>query len=86
MRALGESPGSRRLSEEQNSAEEPKETVRERRAPARSRAPETRGEDASAEERTSPFPYAEDFDQWVADETAAPDGRRHRSAADDADT
>ena len=25
------------------------------------------------DERTSPFPYAEAFDEWVADETAAPD-------------
>ena len=74
MRALGESPGSRRLSEEQNSAEEPEATVRERR------------EDASADEPTSPFPYADDFDEWVAGETAAPDERRHPSAADDADT
>jgi len=27
------------------------------------------------DERTSPFPYAENFDEWVADETAAPDDR-----------
>ena len=60
--------------------------MRERRAPARSRPREKHGEDASADERTSPFPYADDFDEWVADETAAPDERRHPSAADDADT
>jgi len=28
-------------------------------------------DDAAADERTSPFPYAESFDEWVADETAA---------------
>jgi hypothetical protein len=27
------------------------------------------------DERTSPFPYAENFDEWAADETAAPDDR-----------
>jgi len=39
------------------------------------------GEDA-ADGRTSPFPYAENFGEWVADETAAPDGRQHREAGD----
>jgi len=29
--------------------------------------------DEAADDRTSPFPYAENFDEWVADETAAPD-------------
>ena len=35
-------------------------------------------EDAAADERTSPSPYAEKFDEWVADETAASNGRQHR--------
>ena len=43
------------------------------------------GEDAAADERTSPFPYAEKFDEWVADETVAPDGWQHRRGAGDAD-
>ena len=30
-------------------------------------------DDAAPDARTSPFPYAESFDEWVADETAAPD-------------
>ena len=38
-------------------------------------------EDAAADERTSPFPYAEKFDEWVADETAASDGRQNRRDA-----
>jgi len=29
--------------------------------------------EGAPQERASPFPYAEDFDEWVADETAAPD-------------
>ena len=32
--------------------------------------------------RTSPFPYADDFDEWVADETAAPERPQlHRDSA-----
>ena len=34
-------------------------------------------ENADADERTSPSPYAEDFSQWVAEETAAHDERPH---------
>lgn len=34
----------------------------------------------TTDERTSPFPYAEDFDEWVADETAAPDEQEDRTA------
>jgi hypothetical protein len=66
--------------------EEPEQTVRKRQLPAHPRPSEEHGEDAAANERTSPFPYAENFDEWVADETAAPDGRQPRSAADDADS
>jgi hypothetical protein len=31
---------------------------------------------------TSPFPYADDFDEWVADETAASDGPERRGSND----
>jgi hypothetical protein len=40
------------------------------------------GEDAAEDARTSPFPYAEKFDEWVADETAAPDAVHRREAGD----
>ena len=40
------------------------------------------GEDVAADERTSPFPYAEKFDEWVADETAAPDAEHRREPGD----
>ena len=73
------------MSEEQGSVEEPEQTVRAPETPAHPRPSEARGESAAADERTSPFPYAENFDEWVADETAAPDGRQDRSAAGDAD-
>ncbi len=43
------------------------------------------GEDAAADERTSPFPYAERFDEWVTDETAAPGGRQPRRVTGDTD-
>jgi hypothetical protein len=44
-----------------------------------------RSEEEATDGRTSPFPYAEDFDVWVADETGAPHRRQHRSAGGDAD-
>jgi len=71
--------------------EEPEQTVPPPRAgrlqpPAHPRPSDEDGEDAGADERTSPFPYAEKFDEWVADETAAPDGRQHRREAGDADS
>jgi hypothetical protein len=38
--------------------------------------------DTDDDARTSPFPYADDFDEWVADETAAPERpQRHRDTA-----
>ena len=77
MRALGEPTGSRRLTDEQNIAEESE--------PVRPRPSDEGSEGAAADERTSPFPYAENFDEWVADETAAPDGWQHRRQAHDAD-
>ncbi len=91
MRALGEPTGSRRLTEEQNTGEEPEQTVpppsvRRLQPPARPRPSDEDGEGAAADERTSPFPYAENFGEWVADETAAPDGRQHRREAGDADS
>ena len=35
-------------------------------------------EDVAVEQRTMPFPYAERFARWVADETATSDGRRRQ--------
>ena len=78
MRALGEPTGSRRLTEEQNTAEQPE--------PVRLRPSKEGSEGAAADERTSPFPYAENFDEWVAEETAASDGWQDRHQADDADS
>ena len=76
---MGEPPGSRRLTDEQNTADEPGQTVtpprgRRLQATADPRAADKRDDDPAADERTSPFPYAESFDEWVADETAAQDG------------
>ena len=75
---MGEPPGGRRLTEEQNTADEPGQgvpppRVRRPRPPAHPRAAAEGGDDAAADERTSPFPYADRFTEWVADETAAPD-------------
>ena len=77
MRALGEPTGSRRLTDEQNTAEEPE--------PVRPRPSDEGSEGAAADDRTSPFPYAENFDDWVAEETAAPEGSQHPRRADAAD-
>ena len=64
------------MTEEQNTVEESEQTV----------PPSVKGgEDAAEDERTSPFPYSENFAKWVADETAAPDGRQHRREADSGD-
>lgn len=65
--------------------EEPEQAVRRLHPPAHSRPSEERGDAAAADNRTSPFPYAENFNEWVADETAAPDGRQRRGAAGDSD-
>jgi hypothetical protein len=82
MRALGEPSGSRRLTDEQHDVEPdaapPAEESRPSAVPGRSRE----GDDRTADERTSPFPYAENFDEWVADETAASDGREGREPPD----
>ena len=70
------------MTEEQNTGDEPgADGSVAKRAPAptaRVRAPRPSGEggeDAAADESTSPFPYAEKFEDWVADETAAPEGQ-----------
>ncbi len=67
------------MTQAKNTADDPGQTVpppRARRAPptAHPRAASEGDDDAAADERTSPFPYAESFDEWVADETAAQDG------------
>lgn len=73
---MGEPPGSRRLTDEQNTADEPGQTVtpprgRRLQATADPRAADKRDDDPAADERTSPFPYADRFEEWVADETTA---------------
>lgn len=67
------------MTEEQNTGQKPEQAVlqpsaRRLQPPAHPRPSGEGGEDA-AEERESPFPYAERFEEWVAGETAAPDGR-----------
>ena len=79
------------MADRQNPLEEPEQTVtpssaRRLQPPAHPRPSDEDDEAAAADERTSPFPYAEGFDEWVADETAAPDGRLHRSEAADPDS
>jgi hypothetical protein len=81
VRALGEPAGSRRLTEDENNVEGAEEAVTPPvpsrhglPTPAHPRQSDEGEEDAAADERTSPFPYAEKFDEWVADETAASDG------------
>ena len=80
------------MTEEQNTrgragADGPAASVEPARVqtPAHPRPSDEGGEDAAADERTSPFPYAEKFDEWVADETAASDGRQHRRETGEAD-
>ena len=72
------------MSDAQDHTDELEPTERGLDPPADPRASEERGEDASADDRTSPFPYAEKFGEWVADEAAAFDGP-HRTVARDAD-
>ena len=50
------------MSDEPTTEEEPEQT----KPPRRGEGPA----DPAVEDRTSPFPYAEKFDEWVADETA----------------
>ena len=68
------------MTEEQDTGDEPEPTVpspssRRLKPPAPPRPSRGGGEDAAPEERTAPFPYAEKFEDWVADETAAPEGQ-----------
>jgi hypothetical protein len=88
VRALGEPTGSRRLTDE-HTAEgidrdaDPPSPRRSRPSADRKRYGDVDGR--TTDERTSPFPYAEDFDEWVADETAAseaPEPRGEPSGAD----
>ena len=72
----------------ENNVEEPEQTapppVPSRRGlptPAHPRPSDEGEEDVAADERTSPSPYADKFDEWVADETAASDERRDRRDA-----
>ena len=68
------------MTEEDQAAEEPEQTVpsgaARRFPPTVHPRPSNEDEDEAANERTSPFPYAEDIDEWVADETADPDERQ----------
>lgn len=72
------------MSDAQDHTDELEPTERGLEPPADPRPSEERGEDASAGDRTSPFPYAEKFGEWVADETTTADGP-HPSGARDAD-
>jgi hypothetical protein len=83
VRALGEPTGGRRLTGEQNTeqeATEERDVGDALEQPVRQGRPgpsQDRGDDAPAD-RTTPFPYAESFGEWVSDETAEPEGRRDR--------
>jgi hypothetical protein len=72
------------LTDDQDDVKQPEQKVTPP-GPARL-APHGRSSDEDADEtaedeRTSPFPYAEKFGQWVVDETA-PGERQRRSQAD----
>ena len=79
------------MTDERSTTREPEQTVPPQRVrrpqrPAHPGPSDEGGEDAPADERTSPFPYAERFDEWVADETTAPGGRQHRHVTGDANS
>jgi hypothetical protein len=74
------------MTADQNDVEQPEQTVKPPRplsasAAAHARSSDEDAEETVADERTSPSPYAEKFDEWVADETA-PHQRQRRSQAD----
>ena len=74
------------MTDDQNDVEQPEQTLEAPRPWSPSPAPRARSSDPDAEEtvadeHTSPSPYAEKFDEWVADETA-PHERQRRSQAD----
>ena len=60
----------------------PPPSVHRLQPPAHPRPSDEGEEDVAADERTSPFPYAEKFDEWVTDETGAPDAEHRRKAGD----
>lgn len=67
------------MTKEKNAGDEPQPTVpspspRRLRPSEPPRPSDEAGGDPAPKERTSPFPYAEKFEDWVADE-AAPDGQ-----------
>jgi len=72
------------VTDKQNTVDEPERTVRPS-VPSRHGLPAPahprRSDDGTADERASPFPYAENFDEWVADETAASLGHGSRDSA-----
>jgi hypothetical protein len=78
------------MTDERNTMGEPERTDppprRRRPQPRAQPGPSDERDDAATDERTSPFPYAERFDQWVADETTAPDGQQHRQVTGDTDS
>lgn len=62
------------MSDEPTTEEQPEQTT-----PLRTVHRPPRPAEPDVEDRTSPFPYAEKFDEWVADETAPSDAQpRHR--------
>jgi hypothetical protein len=75
------------LTEEQTTVGEPEQTipppgVRRTQPPERPRPSDEVGEDAAADQRTSPFPYAERFDEWIADETTPRDAAQGHEPGD----
>lgn len=82
---MGEPSGSGRLIGVRHSMEQPEETATPpapgRRPPAaHPRSSDQEADEARADERTAPFPYAEKFGEWVADETD-PNRRQQRGRA-----
>jgi hypothetical protein len=74
---MGEPSGSRRLTDAHDAVKQPgreqPEASQSQPRPPRSTAEDV--DDTRADERTSPSPYAESFEQWVEDEVA-PDRRQ----------
>lgn len=76
------------MTEEDQTAAEPERMVppgtARRPPPTVHPRPPTEDEKEAANERTSPFPYAENMDEWVADETAEREERQRPRDARDA--
>jgi hypothetical protein len=71
------------MTDDQDGVEHPEQTAKPPRprstsTPSRGRSSAEDADETVADERTSPFPYAEKFDEWVADETAPDEGQRRR--------